>query len=258
MFLMVIATVLLWSCGTGSNPVEPSRESDVIFSDGFSTYSNGLITNEFAYWNPNNPNAKHSIIWELTSGSLFAQNGEGWTGIPDNIGPNALSTNGTNSAVFRLTTKRSDFRDVSVSFSLLNQNLVETSITPQSSVDGVHFFLRYQSEENLYYASINRRDNTAVIKKKIPGGISNGGTYYELSSYVSHTVPYGSWQNVTSTIKNNTDGSVSIELYSEGQLVVQANDKGNVGGPPILNAGKLGIRGDNANLKFKNFVVKSF
>jgi hypothetical protein len=50
--------------------------------------------------------------------------------------------------------------------------------------------LRYQSETSLYYASINRRDGTSVIKKKVTGGPDNGGTYYDLTPYVAHAVPY--------------------------------------------------------------------
>src|SRR4029079_8521338 len=129
-----------------------------LFADYFA-YPDGLITNEFAHWNPTNPSAIHSPVWDMTSGSEFGSSGAGWTGVPDDVGPNATSSNGTNSAVFRLVTKQSNFGDVSVSFLLRNQGLTTTPSTPAVDWDGVHIFLRYQSEESLYYASINRRDN---------------------------------------------------------------------------------------------------
>lgn len=226
-----------------------------LFTDAFSQYSDGLLTNEYAFWNPTNSTSVNSRVWEMTSGSLFAQGGAGWSGVPDTVAPNALSTNGNNSAVFRLTTKQADFGNVAVEFDLLNQGLASTGSTPAVDWDGVHVFLRYQSEESLYYASVNRRDNTVAIKKKVPGGISNGGTYYNISTFNAHPVSYGTWQHVKATIKNNTDGSVTIELFENGKLLARAVDDGSIGGAPIRNPGKVGVRGDNANIKFKNFSV---
>ncbi len=251
-----VVLAVIFACGK-SSPVGPSTTDATLFSDSFASYPNGLITNEYAYWNHSDPSAKQSSRWELTSGSLFALNGEGYTGVPDTVGPNALSTNGTNSAVFRLTTKQPNFGNVTVSFDLLNVGLVETRSTPRMGLDGVHIFLRYQNEESLYYASVNRRDNTTVIKKKVPGGPSNNGTYYDLTSYVPNSVPYGAWQSVAASIKTNRDSSVTIEVFSQGQKIVSATDNGTIGGPPITFSGKVGIRGDNAEFRFKNFVVKA-
>ena len=157
--------------------------------------------------------------------------------------------------MFRLTTKRSDFGNVSVSFSLLNQGLSSTIKTPPVDWDGVHIFLRYQSQESLYYASVDRRDGKVLIKKKVPGGPSNGGTYYDLCAPVIHRVPHGQWQRVRASVTNNQDGSVAIRLYSEGIFLVGATDAGEGGAPPITRPGKVGIRGDNADFKFDDFVV---
>ncbi|MDO8572616.1 MAG: hypothetical protein Q7S11_02470 [bacterium] len=238
-----------------TSPVISTSNTRVLFADAFSQYADRLLTNEYAYWNPTNASSVKSSVWEMTSGSLFAQGGAGWTGVPNTVAPNALSTSGNNSAVFRLTTKRADFGNTVVEFDLLNQGLVSTGNTPAVDWDGVHVFLRYQSEESLYYASVNRRDNTVAIKKKVPGGTSNGGTYYNLSTFNAHPVSYGTWQHVKATVKNNTDGSVTIELFENGKLLARAIDNGSIGGAPIRNPGKVGIRGDNANIKFKNFTV---
>jgi len=242
---------------TTTTTTTTTSSATTLMSDSFSEYPDGLITNEYTYWNPTDPTAKQSSTWEMTSGSLFAQGGAGWSGVPNAGAPNALSTTANNSSVFRLTTKQANFGDVKVDFDLLNQGLSSNSTTPAVDWDGVHVFLRYQSEYNLYYASINRRDNTVVIKKKIPGGPSNNGTYYLLNSNTPHTVPYGTWQHATATVKNNADGSVTINLYANGTLVSTATDNGTIGGAPIRNAGKTGIRGDNANIKFKNFTVSA-
>ncbi len=234
----------------------PVAHGSELLRDDF-TASDGLITNEYAYWNPSDPSAYRSPIWELTSGSLFAQNNQGWTGLPDTGEPNLTSSNNTNSAVFRLTTKRHDFGDVAVSCLLLNKGLSSTLDTPAVDWDGIHLWLRYQSQYHLYYASMNRRDNTVIIKKKTPGGPSNDGTYYELSRSVPFTVPYNSWQRLKATVKNNKDGSVTIQLFNGNTLLVSATDDGTLGGPPITQPGAVGIRGDNANLKFDDFLVES-
>lgn len=225
-----------------------------LFSDSF-TRADGLVTNEFAHWNPDDPRRVESPEWDMTSGSLFVYSGRAWTGSPDVVNPNPTSSNGNNSARFRLHTRRFDFTDVAVSFSLWNWGLTTTASTPAKEWDGVHAFLRYQNESHLYYVSINRRDNTVVIKKKVPGGPSNDGTYYDLAPPVAHTVPYGQSQQVKATVQNNASGSVTIRLYAQGVLLVEATDAGTLGGPPITAPGATGIRGDNTNFEFDNFEV---
>ena len=235
--------------------VQIPQTSSVMFSDTFANYKDGLITSEFAYWNPSDVSAKKSTQWELTSGSLFAKGGAAWTGAPDSgHAPNNLSSNFNGSGIFRLTTKRADFGNVKVSFDLNLHKLSTGDATPEVAWDGVHIFLRYQSQYHLYYASINRRDDTVVIKKKVPGGPSNGGTYYDLSTFNKYKVPYDKWQKVSATIKNESDGSVSIELFADGKSVAKAKDTG-TNGAPITAPGKVGIRADNADLQFKNFTV---
>jgi hypothetical protein len=230
----------------------------ILFLDSFSV-GDGLITNEYAHWNAGSGSAKISPNWDMTSGSLFASGGAAWSGNVDNAVPNATSSNGTNSAIFRLNTKRFDYKDVKVSFNLLVNSLHTTASTPQVDWDGIHIFLRYQSEYSLYYASVNRRDGHVLIKKKCPGGASNGGTYYTISPEVTgKPIPFGSWQSVAATIKTNPDNSVTIRVYREGIEITSATDTGAGNGcSPIRNAGATGIRGDNTNFKFDNFTVES-
>jgi hypothetical protein len=215
-----------------------------------------LLTNEYAYWNPSAP-AVRSSVWELTSGSLFDQQGWGWTGTIDSCTPNMQSTNCTDSAVFRATTKQATYQNVTVRFDLVNNSLTSTSATPAVAWDGVHVFLRYQSQYNLYYASVNRRDGNVIIKKKCVGGSDNGGTYYELGSYhAGYPIPFGAVQKIAVSIVTNANGSVTITITRDGTLVDTATDTG-VGCPVITAAGKTGIRGDNDNFRFNNFTVTS-
>jgi hypothetical protein len=213
-----------------------------------------LLANEHAHWASRDPRTRTSQDWDITSGSLFISDGTAWTGVPDDLPPGASSSSGNNSAVFRATTRRSDFKNVAVSFDLLNRSLTSTPSTPPNDWDGLHIFLRYQSEEWLYYASVNRRDNKVVIKKKVPGGPSNGGTYHNLTPLMDYSVPYGKWQKIRATVRNLSDGSVGIKLFADGKILLSAKDDG-VGGKPIRSPGKVGIRGDNADLKFDNFII---
>lgn len=212
----------------------------------------GLISNEYAFWSPTARDRKMDPIWALNSGSFFNVDGAGSTGAPDDREPNAQSTNGTDSAIFRLITNESDFTDVAVGFQLRHEGFVSTPSTPPVDWDGVHIFLRYQSEESLYYASVNRRDGTTQIKKKVPGGPDNGGTYYTLASG-TYRFPRNEWQTVAATIDDQPDGSVRINLAAGNQLLVSAVDRG-VGGP-VIRSGAVGIRGDNSRFSVDEFVV---
>lgn len=213
----------------------------------------GLITNERAFWSPTTAGTKHSPTWEMTSGSLFAKDGAAWTGRIDNRAPNAASSNGTNSAVFRLVTKRKDYRNVNVRLRLRHEAFSSTSSTPPAAWDGAHVFLRYQSQESLYYASINRRDGAVVVKKKVPGGPSNGGTYYTLATVRRSPAATGAWVNYEASAQDQADGSVRITVRINGTQVLSAVDHGT--GGPVIRSGGVGLRGDNAQMSFDNFRI---
>ena len=224
---------------------------EVLLRDTFSV-PDGLITNEYSFWNAGTPGSTSSPVWEMTSGSLFARAGVAWSGIPDTVDPNSTSSNGTDSAIFRMVTRRKDFTNVTVSFRLRRDSLTSTAATPAVAWDGEYVFLRYASETSLYYASFDRRDGTTAIKKKVTGGTSNGGTYYTLASGRGTFAP-GIFHTVRSTITDNPDGSATIRLWVDGALVLSATDTG-IGGP-VIRSGGVGIRGDNADFSFDDFLV---
>lgn len=230
-------------------------EDPVLWQEPFD-YPDGLITNEFAQWNPNDPRAALSPRWDMTSGSLFALNRTGWTGVPDHDAPDPGSRRATNSSVFRLTSRRADFGDVAVDLTVYNRGLSTTTATPANDWDGIHVWVRYQSQTHLYYASLQRRDDTVVIKKKMPGGPSNDGTYYPLGLRVFHATRYNAWMKSRVTVQNQADGSVRLGLWIDGEPVMTVIDDG-VGGPPIREPGRIGIRGDNCEFQFDEVVVRA-
>lgn len=214
----------------------------------------GLVTNEYATYNGGDPAARRSADWSVNSGSLFARDGSFWSGVPDDREPNATSSNGTDSAIFRVNTPRLGAADAVVRMKLRLNRMTSTPSTPQVAWDGVHLFLRYQSETNLYYASVARRDGAVVLKKKCNGGSSNGGTYYTLAERSGMGIPFGTWTDVGATVKNNADGSVSLSLQRNAQTVLTAVDRG-VGCSTIRSAGSLGVRGDNTDFQFADFIA---
>ncbi len=253
--LRVTATNPAGSTTATSAPTDAiAAAGPVLLSDGFAQLD-GLLTNGWAFANPTSPAAVVSPRWQLTSGSLFARSGRAWTGVPDGAYPNATSSNGTGSAIFRMVSRRSDLGNVTVSLSLLLRGLVSTSRTPATAWDGAHVWLRYESEEQLYALTVARRDGTVLIKKKCPGGTSNGGTYYSLTPAVPAPLPAGSWRTVTASARTNADGSVSLALSSQGKVLVQVTDRG-TGCAPLTAPGAVGIRGDNAELELDDVVVR--
>lgn len=243
---------------TVSQPVwvvtKPTPDTSVLFEDGFEG-PDGLITNEFAHFNPDSNRSHLDSRWDMTSGSVFRQNSRAWTGIPDGgRTPDEGSTNATHSCVFRLNTVRK-YGNVKVGMDFSWKRFVESVETPAVDWDGAHIWLRYQSQFNLYYASFLRRDGKCVIKKKVPGGPSNGGTYYEISNYIPSQIPPLNLKRVEVTVKN-IGKTVEIELFINGKSVVRGLDAGK-GGPAITTDGSVGVRGDNAEFYFDNFKVES-
>ncbi len=142
----------------------------------------------------------------------------------------------------------------SVSFRLLNHGSTIDTPVPQAW-DGVHVALRYGGECRAYYASVNRRDGKIVIKKRVPDGRSDCGTYYNLSRYAAYDPPYGEWQNIRVTVRTRRDLSVDIRLYIGGRLLAEGIDDGRFG-PPILDPGVVMLRCDATDAEYDNLLVE--
>jgi hypothetical protein len=247
------------------------------FKDAFD-YPDGLVTNEYAHWNSSHSDAVVSNLWDMTSGSLFAQTGTGWTGNPDSCSPNATSSNCTDSNVFRANTKKTFAGNVRVSFAIRqNKEIHDAGCESKGTCwHGTHIWLRYVNQYNLYYASIQRADGKVVIKRKVPCGSDNSGTYFEMSSYIPHDWSIGNWKHYSASIGTNADGSVTVKLYDDDQSttvpVATGIDKGGSNSSwssnctteghypgaaytPITQAGGVGMRGDFANFNVDNFTV---
>lgn len=231
-------------------PISAAAQA-VLFHDGFAR-PNGLITDDYATFHPDGRGAKVDGDWVALSGSIFALHHAAWTGVPDDHIPQAgdiKPTSGTRSAQLRLVTRNASLGDVAVSFDLFNQGLAHGVKTPAKAFDGVHVLLRYQGDDVFYAVSVNRRDDTVCIKKKVQSGV-----YVDLTPSLPMKVRYRRWQHVTVAARNEADGSVTLQAYVDGKLVATAVDNG-AGGPPLRGVGAVGLRGDNCEFLFGNFTV---
>lgn len=233
--LGLLSLVLVAACA--SDPSAPSAIADTFVGP------NGLIAA------PGRPRAAGEP-WELTSGTLFRADNTGWSGVPDD--GRAEGSNG--SAVFRMVSYERAFGNVDMTVTLRVDGLVETDRTPAQDYDGAHIWVRYRSDAELYAVSVDRRDGTMIIKKKCPGGDTNGGTYHDLSESVRDApIPFGAWQRIVVTVRNQPDGSVAVDATRDGHSV-RAVDTGV--GCRVIPDGGVGVRGDNADLRLGSVIVQ--
>ncbi len=218
------------------------------FGDDFAG-PDGLVTNEFAYHNAADPRAVLSPSWWVTSGSLFRQQGTGWTGRVDDRTPDPASATGTHSSTFRLVSRRS-FGNAQLALRLRVD--AYTSGSDDVTWSGVHLFLRYRDEYTLYAVSVGRRDGVLSVKKKVAGGDSNNGTYFVLAERRAAQLSPG-WHDVRARVVDES-GGVTITLEVDGVPRLTARDAG-VGGPPLTGEGRVGVRGDNTEFHLDDVTV---
>lgn len=230
---------------------QEAHADQVEFHDDFAGPP-ALITNEYAVSNPGDPAAVVSPDWRVTSGSLFRRDDAAWSGAVDPGPPDATSSLRTGSAVLRFVTVRQDFGDVRVDVGLTIDAMGSTERTPPVDWDGVHLFVRYHGEAELYAVSVARRDGHVEIKRKLPGGPSNGGTYTTLAEGVGPAIDPGTHHLVETETVNRRD-EVVIRLRIDGQdvLVAHDHDPG-----PLTAPGAVGVRGDNTDFQLDHFAVR--
>lgn len=231
---------------------EQAPVGDALLFDSF-TGEDGVITNHYAFWSPDDDSAFRDDVWEMESGCALRSDNTLWTGVPTSNLPNRNCSNGSGSEVFRLWTKRS-FTDVNVTFSLRNNGYV-SGAEGERSWDGIKIWLRRQGGSGsvgLYTAEVNRRQGNIMVQKKCAGS----DEYHILSQARpdGSDAAIGEWEKVGGSIKNEADGSVKITLMRHGQTVLEATDDG-VGCAPYTTAGRVGIRGDYTNFNADDFLV---
>ncbi|GAB3112081.1 hypothetical protein GCM10027055_14140 [Janibacter alkaliphilus] len=218
-----------------------------------------LVTDEYRTVDADSINSSPDNVWDVTSGALYVRDGTGWTGptsagqpIPG-IGPSV------GSAVFRMHSRRADLGDVATSVRLRALAQDEPTGGTAPDWDGVHVWVRHVSEQELYAVSVMRRDGQVAIKRKLPGGPSNGGTYATLAT-TERTMPLGRWQDVEVRVRDEGE-QVRIALAIDGEPVLDALDHGQPGpgqsrARAITGSGSVGVRADATEVELAQVRVE--
>ena len=192
--------------------------------------------------------------WKVTSGTLMTHEGDLWSGQPDE-GPPDAEQGRTGNAVLRVVTERQDFREMTVRLEMRTLALKTTSRTPEQSWDGVHLFLRYQNPDNTYTVDLMRRDGSVTIKRKTcddQGTVGQdepceGGEY---STLAEGSLPRSMhWRRYVARVVDQ-HGGTKISLSVDGRPTLSVVDRAS---EALHGAGRVGLRGDNAE-----FIVRTF
>lgn len=226
------------------------------------------------------PEESASQYWWLNSGGRFIISnlmGETMEGAASPADPwyqeyartNPIDTDGGTHPqnLFRLVT-RSSWPSASVRafFYIAADNFSRSSNRNESN--GLLLMSRYQDQgQTLYYAGL-RVDGTAVIKKKYKG------TYYTMAQKAVfpgtyrgtqddiNLIPHAEWISLkTDTV--NEGGRVVVTLFmrrageKDWTQILTATDAGDYGNtPPLLAPGRIGIRTDFMDVRFRAFVIE--
>ena len=232
----------------------PADDGTVLFRGDFAD-GTGLISNELAHREPDLPGVVTSPDWEVTSGSLFHDDGAGWSGRVDGGSSGTTSQQATGSAVLRAVTDRADFGDVALDAEVRVDAMTTTPRTPEHAWDGVHLMLRYTDADHLYYLSACRRDGTTAIKKKSATDDSEGEAYATLVR-VPLACDRGGWTRVRAEVVDEPDGG-RLSLSRDGVLLASVLDTGQGGVDPLRGTGRVGLRGDNTEFHVRDLTVSA-
>jgi hypothetical protein len=234
--------------------------------------SNDVITNEYAGWHAWDSTAVHSPVWRSDGGSLFSVDASDASGQPGRVGSTGrldsgfadkYSQNYTHSNKMRFWTKANGFDSVRIDLDIKPQGWHSSA---PSSWAGFKFYLRRQADAtkaSFYTVEPYIKDGKVYIQKKCTGNTGGGnytadGTYYLLASKGGYSVPLGSWQEVAATARTNADGSVTLGVWRNGTLIIQATDRGirsdGTGCRPLIG-GHLGFRSDYLQYQLDNLRV---
>jgi len=112
--------------------------------------------------------------------------------------------------------------------------LAQSAETPAWS--GVHLFARYNTENDLYVASL-RKDGFVVIKKKIRGE-------YTTLATSKGELTLGKWYVLAFCVEN-----AKLSFYIDGVLILETNDS-------TLSSGTSGVRFDYAAVHIRSLEIK--
>lgn len=244
----VVMTVLAGAVWFGARSLSGGPGYSIDFSG-----RDGLVTNEYAYWNNRDPDRVVSDGLILTSGSLFRRAGRGWSGKVDRTPPDVLSVRTTDSAAFKMFTRSKAFGDARVGFRFRVISLGTDESA--NDWDGLHVLLRADLVDRFYAVSVFRSDGAVVIKRRSDVASDDAAAYRTLATEKA-ALSKGEWHRAE-IITRNVDDGVTIEVRLDGKVAVAAFDVGQGGRPALVGQGQVGLRGDNTEFEIDDFSVDS-
>lgn len=255
-------------------PIEPPAEENSTPISNNDTY--GLSTNTTVTEAGSMSNSKDNNWW-VNSGAYFYTNdkigrtikgelpiNDYWRKVYASSNPVDTDNGYHPQNIFRLLTKNKFLNSTQEAYFKIDK--YNTSSSPnREGHNGFLFLNRYVDSNNLYYTGL-RVDGSVIIKKKLAGRYYTlaqtkvlPGTYNRTSN--PNLIPTNTWIGLRSTIKNNTDGSVTINIYLDKDnnnnwiLATQVTDSGKQGAV-IKSYAYAGIRTDFMDVQFTNYKIK--
>ncbi len=228
-------------------PPPPSTTSPAVLTELF-TGADGVFVSESAFWGSSDAGLSQNGVWFAESGSLNRQSGVGR--VTDS------------SWAFRMWTRQTDLAYTTTEMDVrfdgwygggegwhgVNLWLNRTLCTPLPGCSKVNDV----GGNAGYVVDFNNRDGSLMIMKKTADPAPDG-TYHVLAStkwspVVGQTYRWGG------RVVDNGNGSSTIQLLINGTVRLQATDNGSVGGGR-LTGGRVGVRGDYANVAIDNITI---
>ena len=197
----------------------------------------GTFASSGAFWGQADNGLTENPDWFAESGTMFRRSAMGWT----------------NSAGFRMWTRRTTLAHTQAEMDVRFNGWSGGT----ASWHGINLWLNYSLQSGSkvndgslggYAVDFLNRDGNIYIQKKT--GVDQ---YYMLAKLA--------WKPATGTsyrfggrVIDNGNGSSTIQLIVNGQVLLQAVDNGSVGGARLLG-GRVGVRSDYADMTIDNLAI---
>lgn len=220
-------------------PEEPAPSPTVTSVLADFTGSDGTFVSSGAFWNNADMGLSENPDWFAESGTMYRRAGTGWT----------------NSSVFRMWTRRTDLAFTKAELDVRFNGWSGGT----SSWHGVNLWLNYKLASGSkindgacspcgYAVDFNNRDGNVYIQKK------TGVDAYHLLAKRTWSPARGTWYRWGGRVIDNGNGTNTIQVLVNGQVVQQATDDGSVGGPRLMG-GRVGVRSDYSDVNIDNLTI---
>ena len=224
----------------------------VLLAEDF-TGPDGPFVSQSAFYGSPDGGVQENPDWFAESGELVRRAGKGRT----------------QSEVFRMWTRRTDLAFPTVSMDVrfhgwtggdqpwhgINLWLNETLCSPAPTCSRVDD----RGGVSGYALDFVNRDGTVTVLKKVAGdtrerwpegatSFVQGGTYYELASAEWSPVHGRSYRFGAQALDLGR-GRTLLRTSVDGRVLLEVVDDGSVGGPALSGGGRVGLRGDFADLE---------